>query len=133
MRLQEIIVAATLTLALQMLTLPPDAERMFAVAKGESASAPHTVVCVMRNRVLAGWNEHKVLNHFYAPPRRFTSAEHIKMLLAYRLGVGCDGREYFQFSKADVAAVCPNESSFLYEAGGNYFYDVNALKKRGCK
>lgn len=133
MRLQEIIVAATLTLALQMLTLPPDAERMFAVAKGESAAAPHAVVCVMRNRVLAGWNEQKVLNHFYAPPRSFNARERLRMMLAYRLGVGCNGWEYFSFSYDDVRKVCPNPDSFLYEAGGNHFYDINALRKRKCK
>lgn len=55
------------------------------------------------------------------------------MMLAYRLGVGCNGWEYFSFSYDDVRKVCPNPDSFLYEAGGNHFYDINALRKRKCK
>jgi hypothetical protein len=103
---------------------------MAQVAKGESGVAPETVACVMRNRILAGWNPYKVLNHFYAPPRPVTIEELQRVTTVLRTGYNCDRRAYFQWSRSDVAKIQPCASSFLYEAHGNFFYDREALR---CK
>jgi hypothetical protein len=113
-----------------ILSLPdPLVQRMAQVAKGESATAPDAVACVMRNRILAGWNPEKVLNHFYASPRAVTDEEVKRIANVLRTGEGCDHRAYFQWSKADVEQVRPRAESFLFEAGGNFFYDKHALRR----
>ena len=113
-----------------LLSLPePLVWRMAQVAKGESSLRPDAVACVMRNRIIAGWNPERVLNHFYAPPRTVTAEEVERIANVLRTGEGCDPRAYFQWSRADVERIQPRPESFLFEAGGNLFYDRYALKK----
>jgi len=100
------------------------------VAKGEDGRDPAMPACVMRNRILRGWNPDKVLNHFYAPARRVSDSELAAVKAAVLYGAGCDERAYFQFSDSDLrrVQVCPG--AFLFRVNGNSYFSIDALK--GC-
>lgn len=128
------ILASTLTPARanenSVLSLPDDlTQRMAEVAKGEDGRDPTMPACVMRNRILNGWNPWKVLNHFYAPAIKNISdaeVEAVRAMLAK--GEGCDRRAYFFFTGIDFSHVHPAEASFLFNHNGNYYYDIYAFK-----
>lgn len=109
----------------------PDAliRQMAMTAKGE-ASNPVYPACVMRNRILHGWNPYKVLNHFYARPRQVTEQELIDVANTIRYGVQCDPRAYFQWSLDDERKIQPNKDAFLFEIDGNVYYAYHALRGR---
>lgn len=102
--------------------------RMASVAKGEDGVDPSNPACVMRNRILNGWNPELVLNHFYASPRDVSQEEYDRVRDTVLLGVDCDKRAYFQWSLSDENNIRPNPASFLYEVNGNVYYDINALR-----
>jgi len=102
--------------------------RMAMVAKGESGIDPVDPACVMRNRIMAGWNPDRLLGHFYAPTRPVTDEELERVREVLATGAGCDPRAYFQWSTSDVARIQPNPGSWLFSANGNHYYDRAALK-----
>lgn len=102
--------------------------RMAQVAKGESGIDPADPACVMRNRIVAGWNPDRLLGHFYAPARPVTDEELERVREVLATGAGCDPRAYFQWSTSDVARIQPSPGSWLFSANGNHYYDRDALK-----
>lgn len=104
--------------------------RMASVAKGESGIDLTHPACVMRNRIIAGWNPSRVLNHFYASPAYIDGREYELARRTILYGDGCDPRAYFQWSLNDESRIKPNSESFLFGINGNVYYDVNALRGR---
>lgn len=103
--------------------------KMSMVAKGESAIDPVHPACVMRNRIIRGWNPNLVLNHFYARPRAVTPEEYEMVSAAIKFGLGCNPDAYFQWSLADEKRIMPNPKAFLFEVNGNVYYTIDALRR----
>lgn len=122
-------VVSPIQLSTPILDVPePLIVRMAEVAKGESGVDPTDPACVMRNRIIRGWNMYAVLNHFYARRHSVSEEELNAVRSAILFGVGCDERAYFQWSLSDVRNVRPDEKDFLYEANGNRYYSIGALR-----
>ena len=84
--------------------------------KGEAAFAIAPCACVVKNRLLAGWDETDVLSAFYAADMAALDSE---VWVAERVLTGywpCDPRLYFMFSAGDCRRLALIEEAALLVA-----------------
>lgn len=70
--------------------------------KGEASFAIAECACTVRNRIEAGWNPARVLEHYYASDSRATHDEVATVQAILAGDAPCDPALYFMWSRADV-------------------------------
>jgi hypothetical protein len=125
-------IASALVVARPTLAQGPDPDFAHAVAarcKGESAYAIGACTCTVRNRLLAGWSEARVLDAYFAADVPPTEAE---VTLATQMLIGCRTDLWFMFSTADrstlgLETVTP-VLTIVGATGAVHFYPRTALQ-----
>lgn len=115
----------------QAAIVPVFAERVAMRCKGEASWAIAPCACVVKNRLLAGWDESNVLTPFFAADAAASATE---IDLVNRVLTGywpCDPRLHFMFSSADVEALgLTSADALLIASRGSWtvlFYEKDAL------
>lgn len=88
---------------------------------GESSRAVHACACTVRNRLLAGWSEHRVLDAYYAPDVRPT-ARAVAEAGRGLAGEGCSDDWYFIISPSDAAYLGWDVEDAVDSVGGVLLY-----------
>jgi len=78
------------------------AQRVAARCKGETAHFYDVCACTVKNRLIAGWNPAKVLNHYYAHDGITTNDEVDVVRDILNEKTYCDSRYYYLFGGGDV-------------------------------
>jgi hypothetical protein len=111
------------------------AQRVADKCKGEAPHALQHCACTVRNRLIAGWSENRVLSAYFAAPVRATQDELRSVDVVLRGdGGACDARWYFMFSDADRRLLRLQDVPALYfvkgATGTVYLYALNVLDRR---
>ena len=111
------------------------AQRVADKCKGEAPHALQHCACTVRNRLIAGWSQNRVLSAYFAAPRRATEDELRSVDVVLRgEGGACDARWYFMFSDDDRRLLRLQDVPALYfvrgATGTVYLYALNVLDNR---
>lgn len=72
---------------------------------GEGRFAMSACSCTVKNRMLRGWSEARVLSQYYAPYLKVSASEVATVTAVLSGKTYCDPAWYFLYSKEDVAAL----------------------------